>query len=114
MKKNLTIILFVGLSLFSLVTKAQTASVKITGEVTVPLAITDADLHQYTQTTVVRKDKDGNAHTYTGVILASILEKAGVIMNRESLTKYLLVGASDGYEVIFALAELDKSFTDRT
>jgi len=119
MKKQLSVILFiVGLSLASVVTKAQTTEkqpvVKVTGEVTTPLTITDADLHQYKQAIVVRKDRDGNDHTYTGVVVADILQKAGVMMNRESLTKYLLVDASDGYQVIFALAELDKSFTDRT
>ncbi|OCX53570.1 molybdopterin-binding protein [Mucilaginibacter sp. PPCGB 2223] len=115
MKKQLIIafIAFTGLAT-SLIAQAQTAAtVKVSGEVTTPLSLSLSDLHQYTQTTVVRKDKDGKDHTYSGVILADILQKAGVIMNRESLTKYLLVNASDGYEIIFALAELDKSFTDR-
>ena len=31
----------------------------------------------------------------------------------ENLTKFISVSASDGYQVVFALAELDKSFTDR-
>jgi len=115
MKKQFIIAFISIVSLVTTITsKAQTtATVKITGEVTAPLSLTVADLHQYTQTTVVRKDKDGKDHTYSGVILADILQKAGVTMNRESLTKYLLVDASDGYEIIFALAELDKSFTDK-
>jgi len=119
MKKQISVILFIiGFSLATIASKAQTAekqaAVKISGEVTTPLTITDGDLHQYKQVTVIRKDKDGNGHSYSGVVIADILQKAGVMMNRESLTKYLLVDASDGYEVIFALAELDKSFTDRT
>ena len=118
MKKHLLILLaIISLSIISVATKAQTASVKVTGEVTAPLTITDADLHQYTQTTVTRKDRDGKDHTYTGVILSDILQKAGATMGQqlkgENLTKYLLVEASDGYQVVFALAELDKSFTDR-
>lgn len=116
MKKQLIITFISIVSLATSITaKAQTtATVKVTGEVTTPLSLTVADLHQFTQTTVVRKDKDGKDHSYSGVILADILQKAGVTMNKESLAKYLLVDASDGYEVIFALAELDKSFTDRT
>ena len=34
-------------------------------------------------------------------------------MKGENLTKYVLAEASDGYQVTFALAELDKDFTDR-
>src|ERR1700744_5612231 len=94
------------------------ASVKITGEVTTPLDIKLTDLAQYPQTDVTRKDRDGKDHTYSGVILSAILQKAGVTLGKdlrgENLTKYVLVEASDGYQVTFALAELDKDFTDRT
>jgi DMSO/TMAO reductase YedYZ molybdopterin-dependent catalytic subunit len=124
MKKHFLITLFVlfniaGAPLFA---QAQTtekqASVKVYGEVTAPLTITLDDLHSYTQTTVVRKDRDGKDHTYSGVVLSDILLKAGVTMGQqlkgENLTKYVSVEASDGYQVVFALAELDRSFTDRT
>lgn len=100
-------------------TRAQTkeAVVKVTGEVTNPLTIGRADLQQYKQTTVTRKDRDGKDHIYSGVILSEILTKAGVTLGPElrgeNLAKYLLVEASDGYQVLFALAELDKGFTDR-
>lgn len=120
MKKITLIIAAVFLSFVPLLGSAQTqkqATVKITGEVTTPLTITEADLATYTQTTVVRKDRDGQDHTYKGVLLADLLLKAGATMGPqlkgENLAKYLLVDASDGYEVIFALAELDKAYTDR-
>lgn len=94
------------------------ASVKITGEVTTPLTINEADFKTYAQTTVIRKDRDGKDHTYGGVVLADILAKAGVTLGKalmgENLAKYVLVEASDGYQVVFALPELDKDFTDRT
>ncbi|WP_448698888.1 molybdopterin-dependent oxidoreductase [Mucilaginibacter sp. AW1-3] len=119
MKKQLLIALigFIGLTI-PVITNAQTAAtVKVTGEVTAPLNLTLTDLHQFTQVTVTRKDKDGKDHIYTGAVLSDILTKAGVTMGQqlrgENLTKYLLVEASDGYQVVFALAELDKSFTDR-
>ena len=94
------------------------ASVKVTGEVTTPLDIKAADLKQFEQIKVTRKDKDGNDHVYTGIALSAILQKAGVNMGKDlrgkNLTKYILVEASDGYHVVFALAELDKDFTDRS
>lgn len=101
--------------------KAQTAakqpSVKISGEVTTPLELKLRDMQLYGRTIVKRKDRDGMEHSYKGVILATLLQKAGVTLGKdlkgENLTKYVSVEASDGYQVIFALAELDKDFTDR-
>ena len=119
MKKHLLSLVFTGLCLIASYTiKAQTASVKISGEVTVPMTINDDDLHKYPQTTVNRKDHDGKDHTYSGVILSEILKKAGATLGPDlkgkNLAKYILVTASDNYQVVFALAELDKAFTDRT
>ncbi len=46
-----------------------------------------------------------------------ILKNAGVSLGEElrgeNLTKYLLVEASDGYQVVFSLAEIDPAFTSR-
>ncbi|MES2276923.1 MAG: molybdopterin-dependent oxidoreductase [Bacteroidota bacterium] len=117
MKKQ-AITLFIcllGAMVNPLTTLAQ--SVKITGEVTAPLEVKVSDMAQFTQTPVGRKDRDGKDHTYTGVLLSAILQKAGVTMGKDlkgdNLTKYAVVEASDGYQVVFALAELDKAFTDR-
>ena len=121
--KKYSLIIFSFLMFFSTaVLKAQTtekqASVKVTGEVITPLDLKINDLQQYPQTEVTRKDRDGKDHTYSGVILSTILQKAGVTLGKdlrgENLTKYVLVEASDGYQIVFALAELDKDFTDRT
>ncbi|HEY2582327.1 MAG TPA: molybdopterin-dependent oxidoreductase, partial [Mucilaginibacter sp.] len=121
--KKYCLVLFCLFGLFiNPVLKAQTtekqASVKVTGEVTTPLDLKLSDLQQYPQTEVTRKDRDGKDHTYSGVILSAILQKAGVTLGKdlrgENLTKFVLIEASDGYQVVFALAELDKDFTDRT
>ena len=123
MKKYSLIAIFSLLALLvSPVLKAQTtekqASIKVTGEVITPLELKLTDLQQFSQTEVKRKDRDGADHVYSGVILSTILQKAGVTLGKdlrgENLTKYILVEASDGYQVVFALAELDKDFTDRT
>lgn len=117
--KHSIILLFAFVSLvISYHAKAQTPSVKISGEVTTPMTINDDDLHKYAQTTVARKDHDGKDHIYTGAILSEVLKKAGATLGPDlkgkNLNKYILVTASDNYQVIFALAELDKAFTDRT
>jgi DMSO/TMAO reductase YedYZ molybdopterin-dependent catalytic subunit len=96
---------------------AKEAIVKVSGEVTTPMELKLADFQQFAQTEVTRKDKDGKDHKYSGVLLSAILQKVGVTMGKdlkgENLTKYATVEASDGYQVVFALAELDKDFTDR-
>ena len=94
---------------------AQT--VKVTGEVLKPLTLSVADLAAMPRTDVTAKDKQGAAHTYSGVALTEIFKQAGVTTGRqlrgENLAKYVVVTCADGYQVVFSLAELDSSFTDR-
>ncbi len=98
--------------------KAAKPSVKVSGEVTKPLTLYAADLAGMKRITANLKDRDGKEHPYTGAPIQQILELAGVTMGKqlrgENLTKYLLVKCADGYQVLFSLAELDSSFTDRT
>jgi len=116
-KYAIVLLLLTAPSIVNAQTQKQ-ATVKITGEVTTPLTITPENIKTYEQTTVIRKDRDGKDHSYTGVLLSTLLQKAGVTMGKdlkgENLVKYVLASASDGYQVTFALAELDKEFTDRS
>jgi DMSO/TMAO reductase YedYZ molybdopterin-dependent catalytic subunit len=93
------------------------ATVKVAGEVLTPLTLTAADLAAMPRTNASAKDKQGVLHTFSGVAIADILNKAGVTTGKqlrgENLAKYLLVTCADGYQVVFSLAELDSSFTDR-
>ena len=111
------IIFSVNLGFTRLYAQAKEASVKVIGEVLTPLDLKLDDLQQFKQVELERKDRDGNDHTYTGVMLSDILQKAGVTLGKElhgkNLSKYAQVEANDGYQVVFALAELDKDFTDR-
>ncbi|PTQ96907.1 molybdopterin-dependent oxidoreductase-like protein [Mucilaginibacter yixingensis] len=117
MKKYAIVLLLLAAPFLVNAQAEKQASVKITGEVTTPLTITPDNIKTYEQTKVTRKDRDGKDHTYTGVLLSTLLQKAGVTMGKdlkgENLVKYVLASASDGYQVTFALAELDKEFTDR-
>jgi DMSO/TMAO reductase YedYZ molybdopterin-dependent catalytic subunit len=60
------------------------------------------------------KDHDGQEHTYTGVPLSSLLQRVAAPMSGQlrgkALASYLLVSATDGYKVVFALPELDSLF----
>lgn len=111
---------FIFLCLFSLQSVAQggEAHIKVYGEVAKPLTLYGRDLLKMNRTTADLKDHDGSTHTYAGVAVKEILEMAGATMGDalrgKNLAKYILVKCADGYRVVFALAELDSGFTDRT
>ena len=96
---------------------AAQPTVKVVGEVLKPLTLTAADLAGMPRANAEAKDKQGVMHSFSGVALSTIFEQAGVTTGRqlrgENLAKYLLVTCADGYQVVFSLAELDSSFTDR-
>ena len=93
-----------------------TAAVKISGEVARPLSISIADLQKMPRINVSRKDRDDKQYQYSGVLLSALLSNSGATTGKdlrgENLTKYVIVEASDGYQVVFSLAELDPEFSD--
>lgn len=109
------LILFLIFSATAFAQNDQTLSV--TGEVATPLTLTRQDLSTYKSVTTQVKDRDNKTHEFKGVPLFKILEKAGVTtgskLRGENLAKYLLVGAADGYEVVYSLPEIDPEFTDQ-
>jgi DMSO/TMAO reductase YedYZ molybdopterin-dependent catalytic subunit len=109
--------LFLVTSFLFLTLIASAQSITVGGEVATPLTLTAADLLGMPRSTAVAKDKQGAPHSFEGVALADIFKKAGVTTGRdlrgENLAKYVLVSCADNYQVVFSLAELDSSFTDR-
>ncbi|ADB38366.1 molybdopterin-dependent oxidoreductase [Spirosoma linguale] len=111
-----------GIALLALVglatVRAQAQPVlTVSGQVTKPLTLQAADLKAMPHSDVSAKDKDGATHRYSGVSLFDLLKQAGTTLGGElrgkNLTKYVLVKAGDGYEVVFALPELDPEFASR-
>ncbi len=95
----------------------EETGLSISGEVAQPLQLTHADWAKLPRHTERAKDHDGVEASFTGVALVDILRLAGVTLGEQlrgkALTTYLLVKAADGYQVVFALPELDPGFTDR-
>ncbi|WP_339878791.1 molybdopterin-dependent oxidoreductase [uncultured Algoriphagus sp.] len=91
-------------------------SIIIEGEVLNPLKLSIKDLVKMQSTQVKVLDMQGKEHVYKGVMLVHILDSAGVTLRKElrgkNLTKYLLLSAPDGYQVVYSLAEIDPEFTD--
>ena len=95
---------------------AQTV-LTVSGEVTKPLTLDAAALNAMPRTDVTAADKDGKQHRYSGVNLLDLLKQAGVTLGGDlrgkNLMKYVVVRATDGYEVVFALPEIDPEFATR-
>lgn len=90
----------------------------ISGEVTKPVTLQATDLKAMPHTDVTGTDHDGKEHRYSGVPISDLLKRAGTTLGGElrgkNLTKYVVVKATDGYQVLFTLPELDPEFATRT
>jgi len=66
---------------------------------------------------IVKTPDHGSEVIFEGVLLADVLAKAdvpgGERLRGKGLSLHLLVEASDSYRAVFALPELDPTFTDR-
>jgi len=93
------------------------ATLKVEGKVATPLALSGADLKAMPRKIVkVVNPHDKKTEVYEGVLLSDIFRKAGAPMAHDlrgaTMTTYVVAEASDGYRVIFSMAELDSDFTD--
>ncbi len=116
-RASMTALLF-GISLGAsapVVAQQPAPSISVTGAVAQPLTLTAADLAAMPRASVTTNN-NGIATTYEGVWLAEVLKKAGAPlgpgMRGPALASYVLASASDGYQVVFSLGELDPDMTD--
>jgi hypothetical protein len=90
-------------------------SIAVTGAVPQPLTLTAADLANMPRASVTTKN-NGIETVYEGVWLSDVLKKAGMRLGEAlrgaALASYVLASASDGYQVLFSIGELDPDMTD--
>ena len=90
------------------------ATLKVDGDVATPLSLTPADVKAMPRTTVSVPD-EGRTVKYEGVLVGELLKRAGVPLGSDlrgnAVAAYVAASASDGYQVVFSLAELDPGFT---
>lgn len=93
------------------------SGVRIVGEVKSPLALTVGDLQALAPQQVnvtFQAGKGEQKHSYTGALLSDVIAKAGLKLNparkNDALSKYLLVTANDGYQVVISWGEIDPKF----
>lgn len=111
------LLFFVSCLLYVSVSAQSEFRLKVSGEVTKELSLSLADLQKMPHQNAILKDRNGKDYTYSGVPVQDILKAAGVTVGKdlqgENLSKYLLVKCADGYQVLFSLAELDNSFSNK-
>ena len=87
----------------------------VDGDIAKRLELSRAALRSMLRATEEVEDK-GATKTYGGVWLHELLIKAGTPrgdqLKGKALSTYVLASASDGYQAVFALAELDPGFRD--
>ena len=107
-----------GLALIGLLTclaSGQPSEVllRVQGDVKSPLSLTSEDLAAMPRHTAIQQS-GGKDVTYEGVLLYDILKKAGAPFGQELMGKgmasYILATGSDGYQVVFAIPEIDPEF----
>lgn len=80
--------------------------------------ITSGSLTKMPQVKATIKDHDGKDLNYIGVSLFEVLVQSGVAsgekLRGKELSAYLIAEATDGYRVIFTMAELDPSLGNKS
>ena len=91
---------------------AQTSAVEVIGLEGKALTVS---LDKIERRTVVTEDR-GLRTTFEGVALRDVLAQAGVVFGEKlrgkALAQVVIATARDGYQVAYAIAELDAAFTD--
>lgn len=96
---------------------ARAASAQPAISVTGPTGVaTNVNLAELARHTVVTADR-GLRTTFEGVALRDVLVKAGVPLGEalrgKALSRVIIASAPDGYQVTYAIAEVDAAFTDQ-
>jgi len=79
------------------------------------LSLKPADLAGMPRTKITVRQPDGRGVTHEGVLVAELLKRAGAPLGKalrgDAMASYVVASATDGYRVVFSLAELDPEFT---
>ena len=97
---------------------AQTSpALRVNGDVPNHLELSIADIAALPHQAIHVTDEKGAPAEYSGVPVATILQKAGAPLGKElkgpNMAMGLVATAPDGYRVLFALAEFDAAFSSR-
>jgi DMSO/TMAO reductase YedYZ molybdopterin-dependent catalytic subunit len=90
------------------------ATLVVNGDIAMPLTLKAEDLASMPRQKATIPEQDGTEIEYEGVPLREVLKRAGAPLGGQlrgkALATYVLAKAHDGYQVVFALGEIDASF----
>src|SRR5262245_61329624 len=111
----LLLLMWPNLAAAQVPTAAPPTTLAIGGDVSKPMTLTAADLKGMPRKKVEVKAEDGTVNAYEGVLVGELLKRAGVPLGSElrgnAVASYVVASASDGYQALFAIAEVDPAFT---
>jgi len=91
------------------------AALAVNGDVGTALSLTPSDLKSMPRTHVEVKEEDGHTSGYEGVLVGEILKRAGAPLGGQlrgdAVATYVVASATDGYQVVFSIGELDPGLT---
>lgn len=93
--------------------KSGPDSFTVSGASLKSLTIKADDLASMPREKVTVTEQDGSEVEYEGVPLREILKRAGAPIGKlrgKALSSYILAKASDGYQVVFTMGEIDPEF----
>ena len=95
--------------------RPHTGTLVVVTDPSKPLILKPADLAGMPRTSITVKQPDGRGVTHEGVLVAELLKRAGAPLGKalrgDAVATYVLATATDGYRVIFSLAEVDPEFS---
>jgi DMSO/TMAO reductase YedYZ molybdopterin-dependent catalytic subunit len=105
-------ILVCGLSLLPQARSAENpAYLTVDGDVSTPLALSEADFRALPRSSTIVKEEGGNEHRFEGVDLTLLLLRAGTPLKSDlkgaDVAKYLHAEGADGFAAVFSLPEFD-------
>ncbi len=114
--KQILLLITIGSFSWQLSSAQQAPILTVDGEVSVTLKLSLKSLERFPSVEFKAIGHDKKEHVYRGVMIFSLLDSAGVTLGAKlrgkNLGKYLVAKATDGYQAVFALPEVDPEFTD--
>lgn len=94
---------------------SNASTLLITGAVEHPLTLSPSDLSQMPRSQLTARDKNDLETQFGGVALFELVSRAKPLLTKHccsnAVNAIVIVGAADGYRVIFSLPEIDPEFT---
>jgi hypothetical protein len=95
--------------------RPHTGTLVIAAAPAAAVTLTPADLSSMPHSKIVVKQPDGRGVTHEGVLVSELLKRInaplGKALRGDAMATYVVASATDGYRVVFSLAELDPDFT---